>query len=256
MRHRAYLIAIIIIFFCFSLGILSALVDRNHETSTTPAPEPSPSPDKTRRTLLILGIDTFKTPDPTLMAIWYVIHRIPEEEVVLFGVPVNHRVDASDHATLRTVFSYSMDDGISEEFMEGLEKAVPHIHQNYWAIMDETFFEALVDFVGGVPVGDEILDGKAVVVTQRLMKNNPDVLLQFQAEMLSSLRSPVVMFDPTIVEFGTLLDMIPENCIVSEEPFDLVLIARQASPLTEDAIRIELMPSVDDLSTPPIDISR
>jgi hypothetical protein len=256
MRHRAYLIAIIIILFCFSLGILSALVNGDRETSTTPAPEPSPSPDKTRRTLLILGIDTFDKPDPTLMAIWYVIHRIPEEEVVLFGVPVNHQIDASDPATLRSIFSYSVDDGISEDFMDGLAKAVPHIRHDYWAIMDEVFFETLVDFVGGVPVGDKTLNGTEVVIFQKLMKDNPYVLLQFQAEMLSSLRSPVVTFDPTIVEYGALLDIIPENCVVSEEPFELLLIAQQASPLMEDAIRIELMPSVGNLSTPTLDMSR
>ncbi|HEY42513.1 MAG TPA: hypothetical protein G4O11_00840 [Anaerolineae bacterium] len=246
MRHRAYLIAIIIILFCFSLGILSTLVNRDRETTITPTPKPSPSPDQTRRTLLILGIDTFDEPAPTLMAIWYIIHRIPEGEVVLFGVPVDHRINASEAVTLRSIFSYTVEEGISEDFMDGLAKAVPHIRQNYWAIMDETFFEALVDFVGGVPVGDRNLSGMDVVSVQRLMKDNPDVLLQFQAEMLSSLRSPVLMFDPTTVQVGPLWDMIPENCVLSEEKAQLLFIARQVSPLTEDAIRIELMPSVGD----------
>jgi len=252
MRHRAYLIAIIIILFCFSLGILSALVDRDLETTSTPTPRPSPSPDITRRTLLILGIDAFDNADPTLMAIWYVIHRIPEDEVVLFGVPVNHEIDGSETVTLRTIFSYSVDDGISEDFMDALAKAVPHIRHNYWAIMDETFFEALVDFVGGVPVGKENLDGATVVAVQRLLKDTPDVLLQFQAEMLSSLRSPIVTFDPTKVDVRPLSAMIPENFLVSEDPSNLLLIARQVPIFTEDAIRIELMPSFGDLSNPPI----
>jgi hypothetical protein len=252
MRHRAYLIAIIIILFCFSLGILSALINRDLETTSTPTPKPSPSPDKTRRTLLILGIDAFDDADPTLMAIWYVIHRIPEEEVVLFGVPVNHEINGSETETLRTIFSYSVSDGISEDFLDALAKAVPHIHHNYWAIMDEAFFEALVDFVGGVPVGDENLDGAAVVAVQRLMYNNPDVLLQFQAEMLSSLRSPIVTFDPTKVDVRPLTAMIPENCLVSEDPSNLLLIARQVPIFSESAIRIELMPSFGDLSTTPI----
>ncbi len=252
MRHRAYLIAIIIILFCFSLGILSALINRDLETTSTPTPKPSPSPDKTRRTLLILGIDTFDEPDPTLMAIWFVIHRIPEEEVVLFGVPVNHEVDGSETATLRSLFSYSVNEGISEDFMDALAKAVPHIRHNYWAIMDETFFGMLVDFVGGVPVGEERLDGETVVAVQRLMKDKPDVLLQFQAEILSSLRSPIVTFDPTHVDVRPLTAMIPENCLVSEDPSNLLLIARQVPIFNESAIRIELMPSFGDLSTPPV----
>lgn len=251
MRHRAYLIAIIIILFCFSLGILSALINRDLETTSTPTPIPSPSPDKTRRTLLILGIDAFDNANPTLMAIWYVIHRIPEQEVVLFGVPVNHEIEGSETATLRNIFSYSVSDGISEDFMDALSKAVPHIHHNYWAVMDETFFEALIDFVGGVPVGQENLDGATVVAVQRLLKDNPDVLLQFQAEMLSSLRSPIVTFDPTKVDVRPLSAMIPEHCIVSEDPSNLLLIARQVPIFNETAIRIELMPPFGDLSTPP-----
>lgn len=252
MRHRAYLIAIIIILFCFSLGILSALINRDLETTSTPTPKPSPSPDTTRRTLLILGIDAFDSTDPTLMAIWYIIHRIPENEVVLFGVPVNHEIDGSESATLRTLFSYSVGDGISEDFMDALVKAVPHIRHNYWAIMDETFFKALVDFVGGVPVGEENLDGATVVAVQRLLKDNPDVLLQFQAEMLSSLRSPIVTFDPTKVDVRPLTAMIPMNCLVSEDPSNLLLIARQVPIFNESAIRIELMPSYGDFSTPPV----
>jgi hypothetical protein len=252
MRHRAYLIAIIIILFCFSLGILSVLINRDLETTSTPTPKPSPSPDKTRRTLLILGIDAFDKIDPTLMAIWFVIHRIPEEEVVLFGVPVNHEIDGSESETLRSLFSFSVNEGISEDFMSALIKAVPHIHHNYWAIMDENFFGTLVDFVGGVPVGEEYLDGETVVAVQRLIKDKPDVLLQFQAEMLSSLRSPIVTFDPTRVDVRPLTAMIPENCLVSEDPSNLLLIARQVPIFTESAIRIELMPSFDDLSTPPV----
>jgi hypothetical protein len=252
MRHRAYLIAIIIILFCFSLGILSALINRDLETTSTPTPNPSPSPDKTRRTLLILGIDAFDSADPTLMAIWYVIHRIPEEEVVLFGVPVNLEVEGSETATLRTSFSYSESDGISEDFLDALAKAVPHVSHNYWAVMDETFFKELVDFVDGVPVRQENLDGTTVVAVQRLLKNNPDVLLQFQAEMLSSLRSPIVTFDPTKVDVRPLTAMIPEHCVVSEDPSNLLLIARQVPIFNDSAIRIELMPSVGDLSTPPV----
>ncbi len=250
MRHRAYLIAIIIILFCFSLGILSALINRDLETTSTPTPLPSPSPDRTRRTLLILGIDDFGHADPTLMAIWYIIHRIPEEEVVLFGVPVNHVVEGSKTTTLRSIFSYSASNGISEDFMDALSEAVPHIRHNYWAVMDETFFKALVDFVGGVPVGQENLDGATVVAVQRLLKDNPDTLLQFQAEMLSSLRSSIVTFDPTKVDVRPLTAMIPENCIVSEDPSNLLLIARQVPIFNENAIRIELMPSFGDLSTP------
>lgn len=252
MRHRAYLIAIIIILFCFSLGILSALINRDLETTSTPTPKPSPSPDRTRRTLLILGIDAFDKADPILMAIWFVIHRIPEEEVVLFGVPVNHEINDSESETLRSLFSYSMNEGISEDFLAALAKAVPHIRHNYWAIMDENFFGTLVDFVGGVPVGEEYLDGETVVAVQRLMKDKPDVLLQFQAEMLSSLRSPIVTFDPTRVDVRPLTAMIPDHCLVSEDPSNLLLIARQVPIFTESAIRIELMPSFGDLSTPPV----
>jgi hypothetical protein len=252
MRHRAYLIAIIIILFCFSLGILSQLINRDLETTSTPTPKPSPSPDETRRTMLIIGIDGFDNPDPTLMAIWYVIHRIPEEEVVLFGVPVNHEIDGSETETLRSTFSYSVSDGISEDFLDALAKAVPHIRHNYWAIMDETFFEALINFVGGVPVGEENLDGATVVAVQRLLKDNPDALMQFQAEMLSSLRSPIVTFDPTKVDVRPLTGMIPENCLVSEDPSNLLLIARQVPIFNESAFRIELMPPFGDLSTPPV----
>ena len=251
MRHRAYLIAIIIILFCFILGILSVLINRDLETASTPTPKPSPSPDQTRRTMLILGIDDFDNTDPTLMAIWYVIHRIPEEEVVLFGVPVNHEIDGSGTETLRTIFSYSESDGISEDFLDALKQAVPHTY-NYWSIMDETFFKALVDFVGGLPVGEENLDGATVVAVQRLLKENPYALLQFQAEMLSSLRSPIVTFDPTRVDVRPLTAMIPENCLVSEDPSNLLLIARQVPIFFEAAIRIELMPPFGDLSTPPV----
>ena len=251
MRHRAYLIAIIIILFCFILGILSVLINRDLETASTPTPKPSPSPDQTRRTMLILGIDDFDNADPTLMAIWYVIHRIPEEEVVLFGVPVNHEIDGSGTETLRTIFSYSVGDGISEDFMDALAQAVPHTY-DYWSIMDETFFGALVDFVGGVPVGEENLDGATVVAVQRLLKENPYALLQFQTEMLSSLRSPLVTFDPTVVDVASLKNMIPDHCIVSEDPSNLLLIARQVPIFNESAIRIELMPPFGDLSTPPV----
>jgi len=253
MRRRAYIAFLIIILICFGIGIFSTLLSSNNGPPSISLDTPTPTEVPSNRTLLILGVDQFDNSNPTLYAIWFVIHRIPEEEVVLFGIPLNYEVNGSGTDTLRSIFSWSMEEGVegvSTRFMNELQTAVPHVNLDMVVIMDEIFFSALVDYMGGIPAGDIILPGLEAIAAQRLMTNQPDALLEFQANMLEALRFLLPTKDPSMSSsdngLGPLFDMIPEHCIVPVDPGQLVLQAPRFLFNHPEAIRIELMPHGPD----------
>ena len=253
MRRRAYIAFLIIILICFGIGIFSTLLSNNDGTPSISLDIPTPTEIPSNRTLLILGVDQFDIPNPMLYAIWFVIHRIPEEEVVLFGIPLNYEVNGSGTDTLRSIFSWSVEEGVegvSTRFMNELQNAVPHVNLDMVVIMDEIFFSALVDYMGGIPAGDIILPGLEAIAAQRLMTNQPDALLEFQANMLEALRFLLPNKDPSMSSSGDdlrpLFDMIPEHCIVPVDPGQLVLQAPRFLFNHPEAIRIELMPHGPD----------
>ena len=250
MRRRAYISFLIIILICFGIGIFSTLLSHNNGSPSITPDTPAPTEIHSNQTLLILGVDQFDNPDPMLYAIWFVIHRIPEEEVVLFGIPLNYQVNESGTDTLRSIFSWTVEegvDGVSTEFMNELQNAVPHVRLDMVVIMDETFFAALVDYMGGIPAGDIILPGLEAIAAQRLLFSEPDALLEFQANSLDVLRYQLPTKDPSMSlsaddDLRPLFDMIPDHCIVPMDPGQLILKAPRFLFNLPESIRIELMP--------------
>lgn len=248
MRHRLYLVGLTIILLCFGLGILSTLVAQDDDPTPTPTSVSQPNEEE-RWTFLIIGVDRFDKPDPMLMAIWLAIHRIPEEEVVLLGIPLDYEVDGGEKKTLRDIFSMSDRGEVTRRFMDEIESLLPHGKPDAMAVMDEIFFAELVDYIGGVPSGDDILSGQAVVAAQRLISGEPDALQFMQKRILETLRFKLPMLDLS-TPITSLTDLIPEHCVVTIEPAQLIYMASPLMPLIPETIRIELMPASTESSTP------
>jgi hypothetical protein len=217
---------------------------------------PSQTNEGNRKTLLVLGVDQLDAPDPKLVSIWFVIGRFSEKEIVFFGVPVNHPVEGIPNLSLRDIFTWAPDIGVSEEFIIALKSAVPSFQHDYYAVMDEICFAALIDFFGGVPVGDITLRGDQAIASQRLIWDQPEALLEFQAELLDALRFPVVMININEKTITTLFDLEASHCFVSDDSRKLSLIAVQNMPTTPDQIRIEVMPMPWTTTTPTRPLTR
>jgi hypothetical protein len=247
-RHRVYLAALTIILLCFGLGILSTLMSQDDDTTPTPTSTTQLNEDA-RWTFLIIGVDRFDKPNPMLMSIWLAIHRIPEEEVVLLGIPLDYEVNVAEKSTLRDIFSFTFTGEVSKHFMDELESVLPHGKPDEMAVMDEIFFAELVDYVGGIPSGSEFLDGQGAVAAQRLIIGEPDALQLMQKRMLENLRFQLPWLDLT-VPITSLTDLIPEHCVVTIDPAQLIYMASPLLPIQPETIRIELMPTSVESSTP------
>jgi hypothetical protein len=256
MRHRIYLIGIFIILVCFSLGILSTYISQDEESTPSPTLRPSQTNEGSRKTLLVLGVDHLDSPDPKLVSIWFVIGRFSEKEIVFFGVPVNHPVEGIPKLSLREIFAWTPEEGVAEEFIIALKSAVPSFQHDYFAVIDEICFAALLDFLGGVPVGDITLHGDQAIASQRLLWDQPEALLEFQAELISALRFAVVSININEKTITTLFDLEPSHCFVSDDSRKLSLIAMQNMPTATDQIRIEVMPMPWISSTPTSSLKR
>ena len=248
MRHRLYLVGLTIILLCFGLGILSTLVAQDDDPTPTPTNVSQPNEEE-RWTFLIIGVDRFDKPDPMLMAIWLAIHRIPEEEVVLLGIPLDYEVVGGEKTALRDIFSLSDRGEVTKRFMDEIESVLPHGKPDAMAIMDEIFFAELVDYVGGVPSGEDIISGQEAVAAQRLLSGEPSALQLMQKRMLEILRFKLPLLDLS-TPITSLTDLIPEHCVVTIEPAQLIYMASPLMPIKPETIRIEIMPTSAESSTP------
>ncbi len=255
MKSRPAII-LVLVSVCFCIGMATVLLGEQGTASPLTSilnifPEGGPrwieSNRETRTTILLLGVDRLDSPDPTLRAIWLLTINPPDTHVVLTGVPSNLDLVPGANVTLESFFAWTSEDGVAPPFMEALERAL-RVQIDTVSVMDETAFAALVDYVGGLPLGkdlglpleDQILNGDQVLALHTVFAGDPVGLINLQANILQGLLPQGAKL-PANPDLGPLLDLVPEHARISIHEAQLAVLLSHVLPLHSDQVEINVV---------------
>jgi len=249
-------IILVLVSVCFCIGMATVLLGEQGTASPLTSilnifPEGGPrwieSNRETRTTILLLGVDRLDSPDPTLRAIWLLTINPPDTHVVLTGVPSNLDLVPGANVTLESFFAWTSEDGVAPPFMEALERAL-RVQIDTVSVMDETAFAALVDYVGGLPLGkdlglpleDQILNGDQVLALHTVFAGDPVGLINLQANILQGLLPQGAKL-PANPDLDPLLDLVPEHARISIHEAQLAVLLSHVLPLHSDQVEINVV---------------
>jgi len=240
---RAVLIVAAIGFFVLGLAstILGSRADspRAGATPTERSAQPS-SVAAPQVSVLILGVDSLDDETPGVLAAWLASFRPPGREVFLFGFPIDHRID--DELTLAQAVAASGGDfGSLRTALGGLTP----LPIDAVVVLDTAGFATLIDFVGGLPTGETIVDGESALSVLDLLRDDPAASVLAQSRLVQALTAQAAT-----VRSGTdlqpLIDLIPEHAYLSLSPEQVVAMVAPYLPLEVERVHISLPSPLPD----------
>lgn len=222
----------------FVLGVASVVL-RPSSPAASPATasvEPSPPPNAPQTTILILGVDDLQSEPPHLRAVWLAAHRPPGESIYLFGLPT----DAQTHtgASLEDSFSWNPEDGPSREFLDAVASLSP-VTLDVTAVLDETAFASLIDFLGGVDLKGGRVGGREVMAVMGLLTGDASASLEAQRQLLGAMALRLGYVGPGS-ELQPLADLVPDHAYLSIPVADALTRLAPLLPLDPANLRISL----------------
>jgi len=121
-----------------------------------------------------------------LRATWIITFRPPRRSIFLYGLPTNAPIEGQDLVTLAPMFAWSSEGGVDPLFLDTLARTVP-LQPDATALMDETAFAALVDFVGGVELNGTTFGGNEVLGFLSLVMEEPEASLASQSRLIEAM---------------------------------------------------------------------
>jgi hypothetical protein len=239
------LLPIIVIFFV--LGFLSVLVQEpppQPDTSSISTPlvvdperqVPSLEPEGT--ILLVLGVDSFESSDPHLLAIWWVQFSSIDRQVALLGLPTDASLDNPETSSANEDFNFDPANGPSTEFLIGLSEISSQV-PDIILVMDEHAFANLIDFMGGAWLEGSNYDGWSIISALQFVQDDPDMALALQASLLVSLSFQIEQLGNS-PEITPLMDLVPSHAYISIPPTTLVNLVIPLLPINADNVQIHL----------------
>ena len=233
-----YLLLALVAFFL--IGLLSVLIRRNSTETPTTSPSVSTSSRKiildSQNTILILGVDEAVSAQPILHSIWFVTLDYELEEVSLRGFPTNYRHPESEN-TLTESFTWSAISGFNNADLDPFEVLAPG-SLLATIILDEEGFADLIDYVGGITINGESLDGRTVIGVLDMLYDQPEASLTMQARVIDAIVDSASHLGST-PELTPLIALIPEHASISKPAPELATLAIPFLPITPDIFRIQ-----------------
>lgn len=235
-----------IILVCFVVGFLSALlrgVNREGSDQGTAVVEPnavtegSPAqqgPDLI--SVLILGIDEIESENAALRAVWLATYDEISETITLFGFPVDAQIGSTSSAQLKDLFRWSQEDGVSPLFLSVMQQ-VPSGEPEAVIVLDETGFAEVIDFMGGVILSGERLNGDAVLGVLRLLNDDPQTSLSIQVHILEAMVTQASYFEDTL-ELTSLFALVPDHAYTSRPTDQLFAMFAHLLPPHQRTIQV------------------
>jgi len=255
MKSRPAII-LVLVSVCFCIGMATVLLGEQGTASPLTSilnifPDGGPrwiQPDgAARTTILMLGVDRLDRPDPALRAIWLLTINPPDTHVVLTGVPTDLDLVSGANVTLESFFAWTAEDGVAPPFLEALERAL-RVQIDVVSVMDETAFAALVDYVGGLPLGkdlglpleDQLLNGDQVLALHTVFAGDPVGLVNLQANILQGLLPQGAKL-PANPDLSPLLDLVPAHARINIHEAQLAVLLSHILPLQTDQVEIRVV---------------
>jgi hypothetical protein len=222
----------------FLLGVASVVLRpaSPQASSATATAEASPPPDAPQTTILILGVDDLRSDTPDLRAVWLAAHRPPGPSIYLFGLPTDAQTPAG--AVLEDSFSWDPQHGPSPEFLSAVASLSP-ITLDITAVLDETAFASLIDFLGGVDLKGGRVGGREVVAVMEFLAGDASANLEAQRQLLGAMALRMVDVGPG-AELQPLADLVPDHAYLSVPVADVLARLAPLLPLDPANILISL----------------
>lgn len=231
---------LIIILLCFGVGALSVYLNISNRITLFPQPTPSATTAVTnQKTALILGVDDLENPQPRLLSVWFATFRFPDNEIILYGLPTDHKTDLS-LPSFADMFHWSPEKGVDSALLDALQRVYAP-KPNVILILDELGFSALIDFLEGVTLEGTPMDGETVVNALRFFYEDPSQSLKVQTKILRALVQQVDVLEPPL-DLTVLFNLIPVHAHCSEPPSLVAAKFGLLLPFRQDAIFIAHWP--------------
>jgi hypothetical protein len=239
----------------FLLGIISTLVRPAHPRSTAGASPTarasasitttvSPPADGDQTTVVILGVDSLEAKKPQLLAAWIVSFRPPDRDLFVLGLPTDWATP--DGATLAQAFEATRGQGA--DFAAALDAVTP-LPRDLVIVLDSEGFAAVIDFLGGVPSGEETIDGSAALGVLDLLSDDPRASLQAQYRLLQALAGRADRVQPG-TDLKPLLSLVPDHASLSVSQPEAIARIAPVLPFDPELIHIGLPGNPPPPSTP------
>jgi hypothetical protein len=196
------------------------------------------------RSIMVLGVNSFESPETRLIAAWLIVLQEPGEEIIALGFQTNLPLSVDDNRSLESEFGFSFQAGLPPHFTTLVERMSPFGAPDAFIVMDGDFFSALVDYLGGVPAGEVFIDGAEILAINLLLLDKPASLLETQAQSLDMLRFQLALRG-TEFDITELLSLAANHTYLSADPTQLALWASPYIPFDPGKIRIETMPDLE-----------
>jgi hypothetical protein len=237
---------------CFVLGFLSVVLtelDRDSPRNTdlgfipasTPTLQESPSAPP-RMNIIVLGVDSLGSAQPQLRAVWTITTHPQDSTMTLTGFPVDYPLDQRGR-NLENAFSFLAQGILDPAFIDELDALVPDGVRAF-VLLDEVGFAELIDFMGGIRLNNEQLDGMTALGVLQLLYEQPGASLAMQAKILEalSMNAPSLGMTP---ELTPIMELIPEHALTTLPAPQLTTLVVPLLPLSPDRVIIRTWSAED-----------
>lgn len=211
----------------------------------TPAATPNTAvvaPVGPQTTLLLVVVDSLDNARPDLQGCWMITFTPGTQQYFFVGFPPDLAVDGGYR--LIDYFRAAHNNGdISQFLAEGISKAsTGDIAIQHPILIDRAVIRAVVDQLGGLWIGDELLDGEAVLQRHDAQPADDRLArLQFQKTALEALDEAIARQTWTDVALTALLESYQRYSPDSDE---LLQLARTDLPFENAEFIVQIADSV------------
>jgi hypothetical protein len=223
--------------FCFLVGALSVLINLSkQENPAQKSATPPAESESSQKAALILGVDRLNQSDPQLLSVWMATFEFRDKEIILHGFPTNLQSSASP-ISLANLFGWSPDTGVDGSFLAAIEKTTG-VEPDIVLILDEVGYASLIDYLEGITLTGNYMDGPTVISALRVFYDDPLISLEAQAKVLRALAERVDTLGSS-PNLTPLFNLIPEHAYTSEPASVVAVTFGLLLPLRPEAIRIQ-----------------
>ena len=175
---------------CFVVGTLSVQINlSNQGDQAEPAISIEAPSTTSQKTALIIGVDDLKRTEPRLLATWLASFQFPSKEIILSGFPTDYQPTGFS-TPLAGLFRWFPDAGVDKTFLEAIQqtkgKSIDVV-----LVLDEIGYASLIDFMDGVTLAGNFMDGPTVISALRVFYEDPLISLDAQSKILRALAARV-----------------------------------------------------------------
>lgn len=193
----------------------------------------------------LLLIHTGYPEDPDLTSVWWVAIA-PRSPLTLIPVYPSEQITADGVKSITDIFVTSQKgtnlNQLSPTFKEYLK--ANSIPWDGYLILDHSALEILVNFVGGVKIGDTVLEGKEVIAGVTSTNNDPQQAIEYQTDLWNSLCQKVI-FAGSMDNFQIIQPDIAKHTTVSQD-FPISFTTFQAHISNNDVLYCAVNPGVGE----------